>query len=80
MKRRGSGFDDDDDFIAFGPRSMIVHEEDDGDCHVQIGLLGPDGNPIHAIEFSEKQGFIGFLCPSWAEDRFVVEPEEDEEE
>lgn len=58
-------------------RSMVILEEEDFEPHV-TGVLDAFGNMIVAHFGTDKQGFIGFLCPSWAEDLFAPDEEEGE--
>lgn len=73
--------DDDDDFwIAMAPRSCIVIEEEPGTIESPTGLLWHDGSPVMRIDPCPKQGFIGFICPSWADDMVALENEMEAEE
>lgn len=75
--------EDDFDFILGGMmRGTTVFEDDEYCGPHKTGLFGPEGEEIVSFSVPEKQGFIGFICPSWADDLYLLvkQDEEDEEE
>lgn len=65
----GKANDDDSNqlFIGETPSIMVIEEDDDTEV-AETGLFDHAGDPLVRMLPSSKQGFIGFLRPSWLRD------------
>lgn len=79
IRPKPTGDDWDIDYERCFITDLMVEEEIEAEYTVSK-LVDHYGFPIiYAVE-TEKQGFIGFLKPSWADDNYADATEEEEDE